>query len=647
MQIISKLGKPYAHVHLIDGCTRKRSQYDMYHDEAVTISLEQMTNMLRDVERETAKGDRVSGADSDARCSHEDERFEEERFGDVIFRDDMFGDDIFGDNIFEEEIFEGDPDDGIWDDRRMVSVGERFATAEEAKAGGPSYTLKVCGDCTVVWSANLLSSPGEDKLQLKWFGILEGKPVAMYTVEGSYTRMRILTAQQYREWSDEEQSLRRWDQGLHKQIFMVWRIWKPLGTYELLTQQAVQEQSTATASDAAEEQPRATTTIGPIGSRGLESENLVDVDSEAESWEDMSNHDDEKRKDVSVIRKQNTFQDLSFDRPGNLTDRDDRDPTVENETPDLQIRAIDALAGMSIGWHSDEEKTAALHEMVMTRLGEIAGLLKELGLDTGNAAAYTPPDNHAPVLDSILGFLMAARRRMLEAANKPGTTEAIATDCKTNLIPGLGEASKGHLSSRRDQKADIVASLQQSDDDPGVPSFLAGMFPRIDLSLEKNRMFRRPSPQLGTPIEAKWPVMDGGQSPERKNEIKETSFERKSSARSPRHDGKKENTNAHACNKPLCKPSDYQKKTVSDLQGILKHRLLPQSGKKVELIARIEQSDKDIAAMSKPNVVDTPVDDQEGCSYEVATSSDSSTVLEECPLPELILTLDASADLGV
>ena len=37
---------------------------------------------------------------------------------------------------------------------------------------------------------------------------------------------------------------------------------------------------------------------------------------------------------------------------------------------------------------------------------------------------------------------------------------------------------------------------------------------------------------------------------------------------------------------------DYGKKTVADLQEILKSRSLPSSGKKADLIARLQEADK-------------------------------------------------------
>ncbi|KAL8750732.1 MAG: hypothetical protein Q9184_006319 [Pyrenodesmia sp. 2 TL-2023] len=195
---------------------------------------------------------------------------------------------------------------------------------------------------------------------------------------------------------------------------------------------------------------------------------------------------------------------------------------------------------MSTGWQSDEGKTAALHQMVMNRLGEIRSLLKELGLDSGNGAACTPPDDHTPVLDSIIGLSMAARRPMSESANTPNTTKAIATNYKSNLIPSLQEACKGYFPSHRGNNLISVW---------------------------------KPPPQMSTAIEAEWSVMNKGKS-EKDKKNTDAEFQRTPKARSPTHGGKEEkkkpeNCPLRACNEPLCEPFDYNMKTVSDIREIL------------------------------------------------------------------------------
>ena len=64
---------------------------------------------------------------------------------------------------------------------------------------------------------------------------------------------------------------------------------------------------------------------------------------------------------------------------------------------------------------------------------------------------------------------------------------------------------------------------------------------------------------------------------------------------------------------------DYESMTVQDLKGILRQRELPLKGKKADLIARLEASDKE-AATAAPNDEEDPVDavasDKEVSKYE-------------------------------
>lgn len=46
--------------------------------------------------------------------------------------------------------------------------------------------------------------------------------------------------------------------------------------------------------------------------------------------------------------------------------------------------------------------------------------------------------------------------------------------------------------------------------------------------------------------------------------------------------------------------AEYAKKTVAELQEILKSRGLPSSGKKAELIARLNENDKELAGKFWP-----------------------------------------------
>ncbi|KAL8897026.1 MAG: hypothetical protein Q9207_007421 [Kuettlingeria erythrocarpa] len=76
--------------------------------------------------------------------------------------------------------------------------------------------------------------------------------------------------------------------------------------------------------------------------------------------------------------------------------------------------------------------------------------------------------------------------------------------------------------------------------------------------------------------------------------------------------------------------TEYSKKTVSDLQEILKGRSLPHTGKKAELVARLQQADKDAAATSKPAASDIPAEDEidwddDGVSPEIPTTTPSTS----------------------
>lgn len=76
--------------------------------------------------------------------------------------------------------------------------------------------------------------------------------------------------------------------------------------------------------------------------------------------------------------------------------------------------------------------------------------------------------------------------------------------------------------------------------------------------------------------------------------------------------------------------TDYKGKTVSELQEILKTRSLPHSGKKADLIARLQQADKDAQATSKPTASDIPAEDEidwddDAVATEVATASASTS----------------------
>jgi hypothetical protein len=73
---------------------------------------------------------------------------------------------------------------------------------------------------------------------------------------------------------------------------------------------------------------------------------------------------------------------------------------------------------------------------------------------------------------------------------------------------------------------------------------------------------------------------------------------------------------------------DYESMTVQDLKGILRQRELTLKGKKADLIARLEASDKE-AATAAPNDEEDPVDavasDKEVSKYEGEPAANSDT----------------------
>ncbi|RMD43366.1 hypothetical protein DV735_g1776, partial [Chaetothyriales sp. CBS 134920] len=79
--------------------------------------------------------------------------------------------------------------------------------------------------------------------------------------------------------------------------------------------------------------------------------------------------------------------------------------------------------------------------------------------------------------------------------------------------------------------------------------------------------------------------------------------------------------------------SDYSKKTVADLQEILKSRKLQHTGKKAELIARLQQSDKDAEAAEAPETVE-PAEPEQEQEQEPATEEAEAPAVSQAPTEE-------------
>ncbi len=66
---------------------------------------------------------------------------------------------------------------------------------------------------------------------------------------------------------------------------------------------------------------------------------------------------------------------------------------------------------------------------------------------------------------------------------------------------------------------------------------------------------------------------------------------------------------------------DYNKKKVDELQELLKTRSLPHTGKKAELVARLQQDDTEKASTSKPAVESTPTSAKAPSKAPASTSA--------------------------
>ncbi|KAL8750118.1 MAG: hypothetical protein Q9184_006540 [Pyrenodesmia sp. 2 TL-2023] len=89
--------------------------------------------------------------------------------------------------------------------------------------------------------------------------------------------------------------------------------------------------------------------------------------------------------------------------------------------------------------------------------------------------------------------------------------------------------------------------------------------------------------------------------------------------------------------------TEYSKKTVSDLQEILKGRSLSHTGKKAELIARLQQADKDAAATPKPAASDIPAEDEIDWDDDAVAPEISTTAASTLDVPAKSATTPAAA----
>ncbi|KAL8651087.1 MAG: hypothetical protein Q9210_003453 [Variospora velana] len=89
--------------------------------------------------------------------------------------------------------------------------------------------------------------------------------------------------------------------------------------------------------------------------------------------------------------------------------------------------------------------------------------------------------------------------------------------------------------------------------------------------------------------------------------------------------------------------TDYNKKTVADLQEILKSRSLHHTGKKADLIARLQQADKDAALTSKPPTSDLPAEDEIDWDDDAGAAGVATPNVTSTDGPALSATTPAAA----
>ncbi|KAI4280489.1 MAG: hypothetical protein L6R35_005876 [Caloplaca aegaea] len=89
--------------------------------------------------------------------------------------------------------------------------------------------------------------------------------------------------------------------------------------------------------------------------------------------------------------------------------------------------------------------------------------------------------------------------------------------------------------------------------------------------------------------------------------------------------------------------TDYSKKTVADLQEILKTRSLHHTGKKADLIARLQQADKDAASTAKPTTSDIPAEDEIDWDDDAGVAGVVTPNAASTDVPALSATTPAAA----
>ncbi|KAL9018367.1 MAG: hypothetical protein Q9185_004336 [Variospora sp. 1 TL-2023] len=89
--------------------------------------------------------------------------------------------------------------------------------------------------------------------------------------------------------------------------------------------------------------------------------------------------------------------------------------------------------------------------------------------------------------------------------------------------------------------------------------------------------------------------------------------------------------------------TDYSKKTVADLQEILKSRSLHHTGKKADLIARLQQADKDAASTAKPTTSNIPAEDEIDWDDDAGVAGVATPNVASTDVPAISATTPAAA----
>ncbi|KAI4158023.1 MAG: hypothetical protein L6R39_000550 [Caloplaca ligustica] len=391
-----KIQKPYVHVRLIDGYSRKKVKR-FVQDGHTEILRDRSENLF------ILAGGHV--ADFTGRDAGEEVEISEDHHAAAIGKH-------LADHLVTENCSRGD------DDEISCSV-----------------------DDGIMELARELSEDDEARLRLTWMGEIDSTPVAMYWVESMYTAKPIYSAQQY--YNSEI-----YGKGMEasvKRIDTIWRVWRePHSEHCPYRGSAVKHASGVTPAIDTPEGISLCAVKAATAAKleGLDSKDAPDppirepeLSNGAEDGPDSEDSSDGGADGMRLVRC------LTSNQPRQLPTSVDelthegrqRRATDGDASPDLQIRPIEEGAPNLPQQESEEHKAARYHQMVMTRLGEVAWLLRELGVGprdhiASGGAAYTPPDDYAPVLDGLIEFLIAARVLMSNYAISKGGHGAEVTD---------------------------------------------------------------------------------------------------------------------------------------------------------------------------------------------------------------------------